>query len=296
MADDPDIRIRFGPIKGTAEECALPASVWRISAATLTETDAFAALTANLPTTILNLKPGTEPKDFEITERSKSAYQFVVTYRDDEVNTTKSSTNTVTRRAATLAKSIRRYEFDESVGVYDDGSGTNKATAGNYAYIRLKIDANTPDSHYYRNHARTFEPLPETQQILWYPPATRVTKTLLDAIEDIVGAFNDDTYLGRPAGSLQLVRFEAAPRSTADWEFAFGYGYRKPRTNFYSGDIKIPIVRACDYYYTVDQPHWDSVKKILQPKSKLAVAGRVWPLEDLTATGLSKFGAPIPVT
>lgn len=126
-------------------------------------------------------------------------------------------------------------------------------------------------------------PLAESRSMDYFVPIALVTDNYLNAIESLVvrGAFNDDTYLGKVAGTLQLVRFDAYEHTASEWKLSFGFGYLPYQTSVYiDTNIILPTVRGCDYFYTVHRPVFGTNAKILQPKVMAAVIGRAWDLAD----------------
>lgn len=273
---------RLGRVNGTLESLELELTVWDDARAFVSYDDALTKAKSDRPATILGMTASdTKP---QIKERGRYAYTFGMVYESDLVLInglpTPTPTDGVTREAATIAKSVKRTDFLASVGVYGpDGENVTS----DYPGLKLKVDVSGQDSHYHRSAGVTFDPLPETHVKKLYPRNALVTATWLKSIEDIVarGCFNDASYDGYPQGSLQLVRFNAQPRNTKDWEFIFGFGHKPPQTSVDVGNtVVIPELRGNYYYYTRDQITWDETKKILQPKTKVAIVGKVWEEEN----------------
>jgi hypothetical protein len=108
-----------------------------------------------------------------------------------------------------------------------------------------------------------------------------VTEAYVDAVENLVirGAFNDDTFFGKPAATVQIVRFSVQERSANDWELSFGFGHRAVEMNVSVADgIVIPTLRPCDHYYVIERPVFPSGSDVVQQRAVAVVVGQAWPL------------------
>ncbi len=290
------LKTKRGYVTGTLDALSMGVTVWDPSpgAGIIGYDEALAAANLAIPAVIVidvatSLTPGKEPGDVNLKECTKNIFKFEFTYRPteaiDKLPPVPVKTGDTVRRADTVAGPVKRSTFLESVGVYRDATGTNNAAA--YPYVKLKVMGAAAGGHYVALGERVFEPVAETHHREWYPANALVTEVLLNKIEALVGSFNDAIFLGKPVGSLQLVRFNANERNRDDWEFSYAFGYRAPRDNFYvDTDIKIPKIRACDHYWTEDGMHFDTGSGILQPRAKFAVVGRWGDLADFTQLGI----------
>lgn len=276
------IKTKVGYQTGSDGNPQVAVTVWRDDYAVLSRSDAFAAATNAIDSTI----DGIPVQGFSSADEvADHAWQFVANYSTTPPGSNLSrppdpqQTNTTQRSANFTAKSKKLFNFIEPIGVYQDGGDFTDF----WPHTKWKIDSFETGNFRFISEGTHFDPYPETRTITYTPELDLVTEEYLDAIEDIVsrGCFNDAEWRGRPQGSVQAVRFSAIQRNPDDWEFSFGFAYVPPRENVsVNGVITIPQMRGSWYYWTRDELFWDQDANIIENVAWLAVVGRVWDEDD----------------
>jgi hypothetical protein len=131
------------------------------------------------------------------------------------------------------------------------------------------------------------DPLRASRSLSYVTNQSFINDAYLDMVEDMVerGVFNDDVFLGRPVGSLQLVGFSANEGIDGEWNIGFAMGFRKPKASVDVGDgVTIPLIRGCDSYWPIEVETYASDS--IQPKVKAGVVGQAWDLADFTTLNL----------
>ena len=264
------LKAKLGKISGSRDTPSLPVTVFDSANADLTYDAALLAAVSAAQTAYPTLL-GCHLKADEVTvsELSSKAITFDVPYK-------RPGRNILLRSASAQTKSKKLHNFIAPVGVF--GVSGADETTGNPS-LKWKPDRQTSQSEFNAGKPITVDPLNESRTMSFSTSQSFVTDAYIDTIEDVVdrGCFNDSTFLGRPAGSLQLVRFTANERDVAEWELGVGFGFRKTQTTIDVGDgVQIPTLRGCDYYWPVEKQVFADGQ--LTPKVEKVVVGRAWDL------------------
>lgn len=261
-------KYKFGLVNGSRDRINLPVTVWDDAFGTLDRDAALAVVEANAPATLLGCEI---TDDISVTERSKSAIAFSVSYA-------RPAKNQILRRATMATRSKKIHHFIAAVGVFDS---TGEVTSTNRE-LKWKLDRQGRGEEFNSGKPLAIDPLNETRAIDFDVTADLVTDAYLDAVEDLVsrGCFNSARTYDKPANTLQLVRFTATERDDNNWELSYGFGYQPVQTNIsVDSDIVIPTLRGIDYYWLVEKEVYDDGD--IQPKVTKAVVGQVWPTGDM---------------
>lgn len=271
---------QIGKLLGTAESPQLAYIVWDDGGATMTAATALAAAIAASPATVFS-SPRDADSAHSVQQLSNSAWQIGIAYRPVNQRPLDRpeppAVSTKRRRCQFNAKPSFLYNFLEPIGVYRYSGGSTINSIASYPNTKWKIDASGAGLSFgwYQSHGRTFQPLPENASHDVYLPNADVDDAYFNTVRALCGAFNNATFLGYPAGSVQLVRFSADPRSNTDWELQFGFGVDDVLTSVdVGGNIVIPTVRPCDYYWTRDKTTFNPSGGLVELEAELAFLGR----------------------
>ncbi|MGD9632649.1 MAG: hypothetical protein AB7I57_18305 [Pirellulales bacterium] len=273
------LKVRLAGITGSRSAPVQPVTVFDDAGATLNRDAALAAAIAAAPPTILGARMSTA--DVQVADASKSAMKFEIAYNGPTYGAT------LRRSSGAQTKAKKVHTFIAPVGVFDsEGDATST-----HASLKWRLDRQGSATEFNAGKPITVDPLTNPRIFTYETNQPFITDAYLDLVEGMVdrGAFNSATFLGRDAGSLQLVSFSANEKDYQDWELAFGLAHRAAQTSVNLGDgVVIPTVRGCDYYWPVEvESYTDSS---IQPVTKKGVVGQVWPLEDFALINLPYQG------
>jgi len=268
------LKAKLGHVSGSRQTPSLPIAVFDDTGAAIGRDAALAFAIANAPASIFGANLRTA--DVAITEHSQRCIAFEMRYE-------RPNRNILLREVDAQTQSKKLYHYIDPVGVYDAGGDATSL----HASLKWKTDRQGAADEFNASKPITVDPLPNSRRLRYSTSQSFVTDSYLDTVENLVqeGAFNNAEYLGRPAGTLQLVQFSVAENDFADWGLAFGFGYRATRTNVAVGDgITIPTLRGCDHYWLKEAEDYQDGK--IQAKAVAAIVGQAWPLRDLSVLNL----------
>jgi hypothetical protein len=281
------VKTALGRVSGDLTSLHLGITVWDDAGATVDYLDALNAALGVAPATLFGLFPSGSPT---VQERSDSIYLFEIVYESLEKQQSdpppQPETGTLTRSASASAKGKVLKHFLEPIGVW----GADGLVEGGLVHSRWAVKITHDPGAYYSDIAeQEFQPYAETRSLEYYAPDAEITDEYLDAVEDLVnrGCFNNAEFFGKPAGTVQIVRFNCNQRSDTDKTLSFGFAYQPIREDVQvSSDIVIPELCASWYYWTANQVLFDSTAHICEVVPKYAIVGRVWEEEDFSVLNL----------
>jgi hypothetical protein len=283
------MRHKIAGLTGTLKAPRLSITVWDTSGAAVAEEDAIAYADNVAPDEYLGCLQSGDP---QITRRSRSIYELSIAYTPADLQRPEAAaprpTGTLARRVSFQARPIDVFYALEPIGVYD---AIGDAT-GNWPTRKWMINAQWEGFHHMKVLGATIEPLAETRTLDYSAPNTVVTDEYLDRVEALCGHFCDDVFLGKPQGSLQLVRFSAVERTPNDWELSFGFGYKAPELNRKFDAIIVPEIRGSWYHWARQIETYDEEREVVEPVTKQVFVSRVWPEGDFGALDLPAITYP----
>ena len=102
--------------------------------------------------------------------------------------------------------------------------------------------------------------------ITWYPAAATVDSTYQNALLDMVGKVNNDTFNGRAAGEVLFVGASGRQRNTDDWEIVYRFEVRPNRTGIAIGAVTGVAVDGWDVLWVQYERDTDNNELINKPK------------------------------
>lgn len=282
------LKTAIGPIGGSVSAPRITVTVWDDAFATVDEDAAVAAAAIAVPSTIFAALPDDDP---DVDELAGHAYAITFNYSPAELTPPDPppvGELTIDYRMSYQAQPKYVYEAPECLGIYDtDGLVVGKS--------RLKVNVRKVGG-VNRVIGMQVDPLPEVHSLDVVIPDTDVTASYREGVAALCGKFNDDTFMDYPAGTLQLVRFNAQKRTNDDWNLSFGFGAGEERTNvpFDGNDntgtyaiITVASIPAYAITWTVDRDVPISGTNEVEKLADFVVVQRAWDLGDFDALGLS---------
>lgn len=268
------LKAKLGDVSGTRQTPTLPITVFDDAFAPLGYDAALAFAIASAPASVYggNLRTA----DVGISQQSSKCIVFEMRYE-------RPNRNILLREVDAQTDSKKITHYIAPVTVRDAGGDASSLNQS----LKWKTDRPAASEEFNSAKPITVDPLRNSRRLRYSTDQSFVTDSYLDTVEDLVerGAFNSTEYLGRPIGTLQLVQFSVAESDFANWGLAFGFGYRKIQTNIDVGNgVTIPTLRGCDHYWLQEEQVYEDGK--LQPKTKQAIVGQAWPLEDFSVLNM----------
>jgi hypothetical protein len=271
----------IGPRTGPVDAMSVVITVWDDAAAEITESQAVERAQLDAPIDFFGINQDTNPS---VDQLAPYAYDVTINYRYRQLANLRKplpqETDTVRRRGGPFAVEPKdMLTYLQPIGVYDStGDVTDQ-----HASTKWLINQVSPGFDYKEPGAR-ISPLAPRRFLEYTAPAGLIDDDYIDGIEEMMeaGAFNDSSYLGRPAYTLQLVYFDFADRSPDDSILTYGFGYRAVKEDFQAtSDIVIPTLRPTDYhYFGANRDGFDPTTGAFQRIPRLVYVGQVWPTAD----------------
>ena len=275
---------KFGKSSGSANSPQLDITIFDDGGAAIDRTTALNEAINNAPSTLYG-QPVSGVASIE--EFSEYAYKFVISYASPAAPggsllnpPTPPDTGTVVRQGSGTAAGVRLARFLEAGVVYDVQSAPAADVTTNFPKLAWHINAFLKPGVGYIPQETDFEPLPENRSLDYYIPNADLTDAYIDDIEEILGHFNSATIFGRPAGTVQLVRYSITNRNDDDWELSLGFGFQAVKTVTIASGITVSVP-ATHYVWERQYQLYDDTQNVIEANPWLAIVGRVWPESDL---------------
>lgn len=176
----------------------------------------------------------------------------------------------------------------ESIGVY----GTSGLIAG---YDRKLVNVQKTGGVITLTGLQV-NPLPPVHFLDYTIPNAMADSTYRSVVEGLKGKFNDDTFLGRPAGEVQLVGFTVSKRTDEDWHFGFAFGAQDTQEDVeFDGydvvaktpdTITVPSIPPTCIFWETPIEYYNSTQKAIEKLARWVHVQRVWELGDFSLLGL----------
>ncbi len=107
-----------------------------------------------------------------------------------------------------------------------------------------------------------------------------VTDTYKQALCDLTGKVNDDTFEGFDAGEVLFLGASGSRRGDDDWVITFNFAAQKNATNITIGDITVPAKKGLEYLWVRYEDAEDAAAKKLVKRPTAAYVEKVYDLGD----------------
>lgn len=258
----------IGNITGSRLQPSLTVTVWDDAGGTLSYSTALDAAISIAPAQILNANLNSS--DINIQDRSKSAITF-------EMNYGRKQSVTLTRNITGATRPRKLYDWISPQGVVDS---TGDVTSS-YTYVQNRLHQMGSMFEYDSNRPVIRDPLNETLTLSYTALSGLITDSYIKTVLEMVdgGRFNNDVFWGYFAGELQIVSFTASEQTDGSWQLGYGFGIRYNESSVGVADgIVIPYLRGCDDWWPIREEVFSD--GAVQPKTKAAVYGQLWELDD----------------
>lgn len=284
------ILTQYGKLSGTFESPLLPVTVWDDGGADLALADAILAAQEAAPSNFLGWPQHSDPG---FDQLNNHAYVVNIPYRPratTPVTAPPVGEITVDYRMSFQAQSKYVYNALECLGIYD--------TAGLLAGVeRLKVNVQTA-AGVRRLIGMQVDPLPEVHSLAVVVPNAVVTADYRASLDRLAYCFNDATFMGYAAGTVQLVRFDISKRTDDDWQLSFGFGRQDVQTNVqFDGNndaglyavIEVPEIPPYAIHWTVDRDVVADWEGTVERLADFVVVQRVWEFGNFLDLGLGSL-------
>lgn len=281
------IQTQYGKLSGTVESPVLPVTVWDDSGVDLAASAAVQAAQDAAPTTFFDWPQYSDPA---IEQLNNSAYLVSISYRPRPTSTpTAPPVGEITVDYGMSFQAGPKYVYNafECLGLYD----TDGIVPG---VTRLQVNTRTTGGVTIATGMQ-IDPMQETHYLDVIIPNGMFTQQYRNDLASLKYKFNDATFMGYPAGHLQLVRYSIQKRTDEDLRLSLGFGEGETLTDveFDGNDdlsqyavITVDEIPPTAIAWTVDRDvHVDFTEKI-EKLADYVVVQRVWELGDFTKLGL----------
>lgn len=139
-------------------------------------------------------------------------------------------------------------------------------------------------------------PLPPLHFLDYTVPNAMADSTYRAIVEALNGKFNDDEFLGHPAGEVQLVSFSASKRTDEDWQYSFGFGAAATQEDVtFDGydvvaktpaTITVPSIPPTCVVWETPIEYLNTAQNSIEKLARTVHVHRVWELGDFSLLGL----------
>jgi hypothetical protein len=281
------IKTRIATQAGSDGSPTLAVTAWDTGKATTSVTDLMNAAIAAAPTDIFGIPLGGVTS---IDQRSNWLCHFTLTYKTAPIGAAASvpadpAEGTAVRRfPGAQAKAKKAKHFITAGKVYwFDGTTTQDVTS-DFPNTKWQINAHETSWGNFPPQETTFEPHAESWSVEFIVANANVDYDYIAAVSRAAtrGVFNSTTFDGQDAGTVQLVRFSALPKSGEAWEYVYGFADVPEEENVnVAGGIVVPSILGSEEYWVRDFKEFDEVGNVVESRTDICVVGQVWEEEDL---------------
>lgn len=240
------------------------------------EADVIAAIKAAAPTSIGGI--GRSGVGYEETDDYLGYFEGTATYSVITSGTPKQfETGSSEYRFNFVAPSAHIYQSLETIS----STARSGETAPDFEGAINVVS----DNGKLRVEGIQLSPPPETFTYVFYPANSVISSAYQSIVENLCGLANNNTFRGRPAGSMMLTRCVGGARNNEDWSIEFGFGYTQNRDSIPVGPITVPHKDGMDLLWAFYEDSDDAEASQLIKRPKAAYVERVFYRGDFNVLG-----------